>query len=358
MVDRVKPGKSAQRGCAPRGGAPLGEFDIIARYFAPLATTAAALDLRDDASILPVPSGQELVITCDAMVEGIHFLPDDPPASIGHKALAINLSDLAAKGAEPYAYLLSLALRYASPAWLEGFARGLGAMQACAGIVLIGGDTTATPGPITLSLTALGLVPQGKAVLRSGARAGDRIYVSGSIGGAHLGLRLRKDPTLAEAWALTPEEEAVLLERYQRPEPRSRLAPLLRQDAHAAIDVSDGLVGDLEKLCAASNVGAVIEADCVPLCSGAHKALACEPALFQDLIAAGDDYEIIAAVPQARAAAFETAALERQVSVTAIGKFVAGSPDVLVADSEGRPLALPTKGFDHFRPSPLGRPSP
>jgi thiamine-monophosphate kinase len=357
MVDGVKPGKLAQRGGVPRGGAPLGdaplgEFDIIARYFAPLATTAAALGLRDDASILAVPSGQELVITCDAIVEGVHFLPDDPPASIGHKALAVNLSDLAAKGAEPYAYLLSLALRHASPEWLEGFALGLGAMQAGAGIALIGGDTTATPGPITLSLTALGLVPQGKAVLRCGARAGDRIYVSGSIGGAHLGLRLRKEPKLAEAWALTPEEEAVLLERYQRPEPRSRLAPLLRQDAHAAIDVSDGLVGDLEKLCAASKVGAVIEAECVPLSLGARKALAREPGLFRDLIAAGDDYEIVAAVPQARAVAFETAARERQVSVTDIGKIVAGSPEVLVADGEGRPLALPAKGFAHFRPSP------
>ena len=292
--------------------------------------------------------GDELVVTCDTIIEGVHFLPDDPPDAIGHKALAVNLSDLAAKGAEPYAYLLALALREALPPWLEGFVRGLGALQTSAGIALIGGDTSATAGPITLTITALGLVPTGEAVLRRGAKPGDRLYVSGTIGGAHLGLRLRKDRELAEAWGLTPEEGASLIERYQRPEPRTRMAALLRRDAHAAIDVSDGLVGDLQKLCAASAAGAVIEADRVPLSAGARKACAAEPRLFEALITAGDDYEILAAVPEAKAASFEAAALEREVSVVAIGKIVAGTPEVLVRDGEGRPLTFAHKGYAHF----------
>ena len=352
MANRVGHVKRAERGGSPLGDASLGEFDIIARYFAPLATTPAALALGDDAAVLPVFPGEELVVTCDTIVEGVHFLPDDPPASIGHKVLAVNLSDLAAKGAEPYAYLLALSLREATPEWLEGFARGLGALQRTAGIALIGGDTSGTPGRITLSVTALGRVPQGKAVLRSGARGGDRIYVSGSIGAAHLGLRLRQEPRLAKAWVLAPAEAAALIERYQRPEPRCRLAPLLRRYAHAAIDVSDGLVGDIEKLCTASKVAAVIQADRVPHAAAVDKALAREPHLLQELITAGDDYEIVAAVPEARATAFEAAALEQEVRVTAIGKIVVGNPEVAVLDGEGRPLKLPHKGYAHFRASP------
>ncbi len=338
--------------CAELGGSPVGEFDIIARYFAPLATVQAALALSDDAAVLPVPPGEELVVTCDTIVEGVHFLSDDPPASIGHKVLAVNLSDLAAKGAEPYAYLLALSLREASPEWLKGFALGLGALQRTSGVALIGGDTSGTPGPTTLSATALGRVPQGKAVLRSGARGGDRVYVSGSIGAAHLGLRLRYKPRLAKAWALTPEEAAALIERYQRPEPRSTLAPLLRRYAHAAIDVSDGLVGDIEKLCTASKVAGVIEASHVPLAAAVDKALAREPRLLHELITAGDDYEIVATVPEASAAAFEAEALKQEVRVTAIGKIVVENPEVAVIDGKGRPLKLPHKGYAHFRAPP------
>jgi thiamine-monophosphate kinase len=337
---------------AKLGGSPLDEFDIIARYFAPLATAPAALALGDDAAVLPIPPGEELVVTCDTIVEGVHFLPDDPPVTIGHKVLAVSLSDLAAKGAQPYAYLLALSLREATPEWLEGFARGLGALQRTAGIALIGGDTSGTPGPTTLSVTALGRVPQGNAVLRSGARGGDWVYVSGSIGGAHCGLRLRQERRLAKAWALTPAEAAALIERYQRPEPRSRLAPLLRRYAHAAIDVSDGLVGDIEKLCAASKVAAVIKADRVPLAASVDKALAREPHLLHELITAGDDYEIVAAVPEVRAAVFEAEALEQEVRVTAIGQIVVGNLEVAMLDGEGRPLELAHKGYAHFKTSP------
>ncbi len=177
------------------GGKGLGEFEIIARYFAPLATDAAALGLRDDAAVLVVAEGYELVATCDTLIEGVHFLAADPPDSIGYKALAVNLSDLAAKGARGHAYLLSLAVPRATPgSWFEAFAAGLGELQQAAKIGLVGGDTTASPGPITITITALGLVAHGHAVLRHGAKNGDRLYVSGTIGDACLGLRLLKQP--------------------------------------------------------------------------------------------------------------------------------------------------------------------
>jgi len=330
-------------------GAPLGEFEIIARYFAPLASDPAALGLLDDAAVLSVPEGQELVATCDTIIEGVHFLAGDPAQSIGHKALAVNLSDLAAKGAKPHAYLLALALREPpSPAWLEGFSEGLRAVQEQAGIDLVGGDTSATPGPLTISITALGLVPQGEAVLRRGAVAGDRLYVSGTIGDAVLGLRLSREPRLASAWSLSAAERDLLIERYRRPEARGPLALPLRHYAHAAIDVSDGLVGDAGKLCKASGVSARIEATRLPLSSPAAKAVARRPALLAELLTGGDDYEIIAAIAEANARGYATEAKEHQVCVTAIGAVVPGDGEVRVLDEEGSALELGRVGFAHF----------
>ena len=230
-----------------------------------LATDVSALSLRDDAAVLRPPEGQEIVLTCDTIVEGVHFLKDDPAGSIGHKALAVNLSDLAAKGARPYVYLLALALpAKPDPAWLEAFASGLGALQSRVGASLVGGDTTRTPGLLSITITALGLVPHGHAVLRLGAKRGNRLYVTGTIGDAHLGLRLLKDPKLASRWGLTKEDVAFLAGRYLEPKPRTTLALALRNFAAAAIDVSDGLVGDVDKLSSVSHGGAVIEADSVP----------------------------------------------------------------------------------------------
>src|SRR5919106_277999 len=186
------------------GGESLGEFEIIARYFAPLAPDSAALSLRDDAAVLVVTEGYELVASCDTLVEGVHFLSEDPPDSLGYKALAVNLSDLAAKGARGYAYLLALAVpRETSADWFEAFAAGLGELQEETGITLVGGDTTASPGPITITITTLGLVAHGHAVLRHGAKQADRLYVSGTIGDAYLGLRLLQDSALAKSWDLT-----------------------------------------------------------------------------------------------------------------------------------------------------------
>lgn len=332
------------------GGKRLGEFDIIARYFAPLATESAALALRDDAAVLAVAEGYELIATCDTLIEGVHFLPDDPPDSIGYKALSVNLSDLAAKGARGHVYLLSLAVRRDTPpSWFEAFSAGLRELQQETGISLVGGDTTATPGPLTITITALGLVRHGHAVLRHGAKKGDRLYVSGTIGDAALGLRLLNDPALARAWDLSEQDSAFLIDRYRRPKPRTELVIPVRNFAQGAIDVSDGLVGDVEKLAHVSRVGAVIEAANVPFSPAARKALAREPAaLLANLLTAGDDYEIVAAVPEASASAFEAEAKDKGVPVTAIGRISGSGAEVGVLGPDGQALALDRKGYAHF----------
>ncbi|MGH6734471.1 MAG: thiamine-phosphate kinase [Methyloceanibacter sp.] len=325
------------------------EFDIIARYFAPLAKDTAALGLRDDAAVLMVSEGHELVATCDTIVEGVHFLKDDPADSIGHKALAVNLSDLTAKGSRGYVYLLSLALPPdVSPAWLEGFASGLRDIQDRTGISLIGGDTTASPGPLTITIAALGLVSHDHAVMRLGAKPGDRLYVSGTIGDACLGLRLLREPGLAPSWALTKNDVAFLVEAYRRPGPNNDLAVLVRNFAQAAIDVSDGLIGDIEKLCNVSHVGARIEAARVPFSAAARKALAREPGLLPVLITAGDDYGVVMAVSERSAADFESEAGAKGAAFTLIGEVVPAGEGIAVLDGEGQALKLKRKGFSHF----------
>jgi thiamine-monophosphate kinase len=327
----------------------LGEFGIIARYFAPLATDSAALGLRDDTAVLRPPEGQEIVLSCDTIVEGVHFRKDDPPDTIAHKALAVNLSDLAAKGARPYVYLLALSLPAEPPGdWLGGFADGLRALQERAGICLAGGDTTEAPGPVSITVTVLGLVPQGHAVLRHGAKPGDRLYVSGTIGDAHLGLRLLEKPALAKTWGLTKKDTAFAIGRYQTPEPRTDLTLVVRNFAQAALDVSDGLVLDVEKLAGVSHVGAVIEAQAVPLSSAGRKAVKHDPKLLETLITAGDDYEIVAAVPSPSAEAFEAEARGKGVVVTPIGRIEDGQGEVSVEGRGGKPLKLARKGFSHF----------
>lgn len=326
----------------------LSEFEIIARYFAPLATDPAALSLLDDAAVLPVPEGQELIATCDTIIEGVHFLSDDPPETIGHKALAVSLSDLAAKGARPYAYLLTLALREPSAAWLEAFAKGLGDLQAKAGICLVGGDTSYTPGPPSIAITALGLLPQGDAVLRRGALAGDTLVVSGTIGDAYLGLRLLREPKLARDWGLSEAEAGFLVERYRRPEPRVLLAASVRHCARASIDISDGLAGDAAKLCKSSGVSAIIEARRVPLSPSAAKAAHAAPELLNDMLCGGDDYEILAAMEENHASAFAAEAREHGIAVTSIGSIRAGGGPIEIVDAAGKPLALDHLAFVHF----------
>jgi len=326
-----------------------GEFDIIARYFAPLATNPAALGLLDDAAVLSIPEGQELVATCDTITAGVHFLTNDPPDTVGYKALSVSLSDLAAKGARPYVYLLSVALPdLPKPPWLEAFVMGLQMAQESSGIELVGGDTCATLGPLTVTVTAIGMLPQGESVLRRGAIPGDRLCVSGTIGDAALGLKLLRQPQLATEWGLSDEDCAFLIERYRRPLARHALVLPLRECARAAIDVSDGLVGDTAKLCQASGVGATIEAARVPLSPAASKVVAKKPELLAELITSGDDYEIVAAMEASHTNGFEKEAQDHGVTVTAIGEVVAGGGEVVVVDDEGHPLKLDRTGFTHF----------
>src|SRR6266446_2270714 len=225
---------------------PSAEDSLIARYFKPIATDPGAFGLTDDAAILKA-SGEDIVVTTDAIVEGVHFLADDPPDTVARKALRVNLSDLAAKGAAPAGFVLTLALRAVDDAWLTSFARGLGEDAKHFDCALLGGDTVSTPGPLTISITAFGRVPEGKMVRRSGARPGDRVMVTGTIGDAAIGLAILKGgaaAALADAGA-----KAMLIGCYRVPQPRNALAKAVRDHAHAAIDVSDGLAGDLAKLC-------------------------------------------------------------------------------------------------------------
>ena len=330
-------------------GKGLGEFDIIARYFAPLATDSSALSLRDDAAVLRPPEGLEIVLSCDTVIEGVHFLSEDPPESVGHKALAVNLSDLAAKGARPNVYLLALSLasKQVADDWLEAFVAGLGALQRRSGISLAGGDTTKTPGPLCITITALGLVPHGHAALRHGAKRGDLLYVTGTIGDAHLGLLLLKQPELAGKWRLSKDDVAFLVGRYREPEPRNAIAIPLRNLASAAIDVSDGLVGDVGKLAAVSHVGAMIEAARVPLSPSARKAVESDPRLLEVLLTGGDDYEIVASVPEASASSFETEIRTKNEIVTQIGHIEAWDGTRVLGEG-GRTVKLSYKGFAHF----------
>jgi thiamine-monophosphate kinase len=242
-----------------------GEERLIARYFRPLASHPGALGLDDDAAALMPPQGCDLVLKTDGLIGGVHFFPDDPADAVAKKALRVNLSDLAAKGARPLGFLLALALPQETGAtWLELFARGLGEDADFFRCPLLGGDTDKTPGPITISIAALGTVEHGRMIRRSGAVAGDRVVVTGTIGDAALGLLLRGDPTTVKRWNLNRRQHDHLIARYLIPEPRTTITDLLRAHATAAMDVSDGLVGDLAKLCRASNAAAEIEIERVP----------------------------------------------------------------------------------------------
>jgi len=325
------------------GDAP-GEFELIARHFAPLAGPGA-FGLTDDAATLDGPVGESLVVTKDMLVEGVHFFPEDAPASIAHKALAVNLSDLAAKGAKPLGFLLGFGrTRAQDEAWCAGFASGLAALSGASGCVLMGGDTVNAPA-LTLSVTAFGTVPRGRMVPRQGGEPGDLVYVSGTIGDAALGLALRLAPDAPWAAAMTAERRDVLLDRYLHPQPRNALAPALLAHARGAMDVSDGLVGDADKL--ASRLGGRFEIDRVPLSEAALAALSAKPDLIETILTGGDDYEILCVIPPDQSLIFEAAAREVGVLVTRIGALEAAGSMRLWCNPDGRERRFTRRAYAH-----------
>jgi thiamine-monophosphate kinase len=320
-----------------------GEDRLIARYFRPLARHPGAFALRDDAAALTLPPGCDLVLTTDGVIAGVHVFPDDPADAIARRALRVNLSDLAAKGAKPAGFLLSIALPgNTSDDWLAAFARGLGADADRYDCPLLGGDTDRTPGPLSVSIAAFGTLPTGTMVRRSGARPGDVLMVTGTIGDAALGLKLRQDA--AAGRGLGEDARSHLLARYLLPEPRTGLADTLRAHASAALDVSDGLAGDLAKLC----VSARVEVENVPLSDAARAMLAAEPALLERALTGGDDYEILAAVPAGKVESFRAGAAAAGVAVTEIGRVEAGDAAPQFIGPDKRPLVFERPSFSHF----------
>jgi thiamine-monophosphate kinase len=323
------------------------EDRLIARYFRPLATNAGALGLGDDAAVLPPPTGCDLVLTTDGVIAGVHFFADDPPETIGRKALRMNLSDLAAKGAKPLGFLLSLALPTATDEpWLAAFAQGLGEDAARYGCPLLGGDTDRTPGPASVSIAAFGAVPHGTMLRRATAGIGDCLVVTGTIGDAALGVKLRRDPGLAKTWRLTGTMADHLAQRYLLPQPRTALAEAALLYASAAMDVSDGLVGDLAKLCRASSVAAEIDVSDVPLSDAARAAVTAAPDAIETVLTGGDDYEILLAIAPDKLPALRAAAAAANVPVTRIGDVRAGQGARFVHDGQALQFARPS--FSHF----------
>ncbi|MDT3686602.1 MAG: thiamine-phosphate kinase [Pseudorhodoplanes sp.] len=325
------------------------EDRLIARFFRPLASHPGALSLADDAAVFAPPEGHEIVLTTDAVVAGVHVLAGETPDAIARKTLRVNLSDLAAKGATPAAFLLSIALpRETGEDWLAAFCSGLRDDADAFGCSLIGGDTDRTDGPLTVTIFALGTLPRGTMVKRSGAQPDDHILVSGSIGDAALGLMLRRDASLAARWSLTADERDHLLARYRLPQPRVAFADVVRAHASAAIDVSDGFVGDLSKLLRVSGMSAEVTLASVPLSSGARKALAADAALRDTIYGGGDDYEIVCTVPDSKLEAFNTGAGEAGIVVADVGRVREGREPPRFLDATGAPLTFARRSFSHF----------
>jgi thiamine-monophosphate kinase len=311
------------------------EFALIAKLFAPLSKFApGAFGLTDDAAVIAPPPGHELVITTDALVEGVHFRSDDPPDTIAKKALRVNLSDLAAKGVDAIGYLLAISLpNHLDTAWLEMFAKVLADDQKTFGISLYGGDTTSTPGLLTLAVTAFGSVPVGHMIRRDGAKIGDLVFVSGTIGDAGAGLHDAKSE--------------YLVNRYRVPEPRMALGRALRGVASAALDVSDGLLADLGHIADTSKVKIRVESARIPR-SAELKAMAGDTldAIVQ-AATAGDDYEIAFTAPEATRAEVEAAARDAKTLVTEIGRVEEGA-GVSLIDADGGDVPVTRSGYTHF----------
>lgn len=324
------------------------EDDLIASLFAPLAGPAA-LGLKDDTALYAPAPGQELVLTVDGVVAGVHFFASDPPESVARKALRVNISDIAAKGAEPQGFLMALALPQGFDAnWLGRFACALGADAQRWRCPLMGGDTVSTPGPLSISITVVGAVPAGRMARRSGARVGDAIYVSGTIGDGALGLHVHGGTGAPWSERLSREQREHLIQRYLEPQPRLALAPVVRAFAHGAMDVSDGLVGDLAKMMRSSGASARVELARVPLSDAAGAACADERA-FEIVMTGGDDYEILCTVAKDSAPDFEKASASAGVAVARIGEVINASAQACaLIGADGAPRSFARASFSHF----------
>jgi thiamine-monophosphate kinase len=337
---------------APASAHPQAEASaedcLIATYFRPIATHPGAFDLTDDAAAIAPPPGCDLVLKTDGVISGVHFFLDDPAEAVARKALRINLSDLAAKGAAPLGFLLSIGLPAGLPPdWLKSFARGLREDAEHYRCPLLGGDTDRSPGAITVYIAALGTVPHGTMVRRKGARPGDLVVATGTIGDAALGLGLRRDEGAARRWKLDAAMRDHLLARYLLPQPRNAVAEALRRYASAAMDVSDGLAGDLAKLCRVSGVAADVAVGNLPLSPAAQQAVVVEPALIETILTGGDDFEVIATVASDRFEALRREAAAAGVAMTRIGTVAAGQ-GVHFRDRGGRTLAFQRPSYSHF----------
>ncbi len=328
-----------------------GEFTLIAELFRPLAGDApGTYSLRNDGARVVLAPGEESVVTVDAMVEGVHYLAGDPPESVARKLLRVNLSDLAAMGAAPRGYLLAACFGPdIDDAWLEGFVAGLAEEQRTYGVTLLGGDTTRTPGPTSLSLTAFGAVPAGRALERATLAPGDLLYVSGTIGDAALGLKALQ----GELPGLDGEASAFLADRYRLPQPRTVLGPALLGLASGCLDISDGLVADAAHLAEESRLDLEIEASAVPLSPAARAALAERPDLLTSVLTGGDDYELLFGAAASRVAEVDALSARLGLPLTRVGRVADAQPGtdagaVHVVDGNGRPLPLESRGWTHF----------
>lgn len=324
-----------------------GEFELIAKHFAPLvAEVPGAFGLVDDGACLTPEPGRDIVLTADAMIAGRHFLADDPPDQVARKLLRVNLSDLAAMGARPLGFLMTCAWSEDSDdSWIEAFAAGLGDDARRFGCPLLGGDTTATEGPVALSLTALGSVPHGRVLRRQGARPGDLLAVTGTIGDGALGLAVQEP----DGPSASDEERAALVERYRLPQPRLAFAAAAAEAGliRACLDISDGLVGDFGHLAEVSGVALEIEAARVPLSRPAARLVRDHPDLLERVLTGGDDYELAMAVSPDSRPGLEALGRSLDLDVTIVGRVLEGG-GVTVRDAEGRPLGYAKAGWTHF----------
>ncbi|MGL4322550.1 MAG: thiamine-phosphate kinase [Beijerinckiaceae bacterium] len=329
-----------------------GEDDLIDHYFGPIAGPGS-LALRDDAACITPPAGCDLVITVDGISAGRHFFPDDPPASVARKALRVNLSDLAAKGADPLGCVLTLALPAAWTAITRGqflgpFAQALGVDTRHYGCPLLGGDSIVTDGPLTISITAFGAVPKGQMVPRTGAKTGDVLLVTGTIGDAALGLQLRTALAEKIAPAISEAARDHLRDRYLHPDPRHGLASAVRGHAHAAMDISDGLVGDCEKMLRVSGVGGTLGLAAVPLSPAARSVIAHAPHAWDMAMTGGDDYEILASVPRDKVSSLQRIGESLGIALTEVGSVGERGAPFAVLDAHGHPVELKRLSYSHF----------